>query len=153
MDLVSDTVIYGLLTRLFQAYRGDDGFEIENVVQQFITLGEPVVLTLIALLHDTDSNVRGAVATALGQLGDQQALEPLRTCLGDDERDVRFSASDALISLDGVSVPWLIAALKNENWRVRSSAAYILFLMPDERAVESLIVATTDERTSGLPFP
>jgi len=65
-----------------------------------------------------DTSVQGSAASALGWLGDRQAVEPL------------------------------IAALKDEYWFVRSSAAHALGRLGHERAVEPLITTMKDDENA-----
>ena len=48
------------------------------------------------LISDSDERVRISLAGALGKLGDERGLEPLRTLMADSAEDVRFFAAVAL---------------------------------------------------------
>jgi len=58
--------------------------------------------SLVAALDDSEASVRSAVASALGQLADARAVEPLRRQLDVDESILfRAAALKALEKLDG----------------------------------------------------
>ena len=58
--------------------------------------------SLVAALDDSEASVRSAVASALGQLADTRAVEPLRRQLDVDESILfRAAALKALEKLDG----------------------------------------------------
>jgi len=79
-----------------------------------IEIGAPAVGPLIAAL-DVSRNVsckRQEAASALGQIGDARAVEPLIAALNDSKSDVRLAAADALAKIgDARAVQPLIAAL------------------------------------------
>ncbi|MFN0152570.1 MAG: HEAT repeat domain-containing protein [bacterium] len=56
---------------------------------------------LVARRAPDDAELRASIAAALGQIGDQAALGPLRAALDDDDVIVRRAAADALASLTG----------------------------------------------------
>jgi HEAT repeat protein len=50
-------------------------------------------------LQDKDSGVRAAAATALGKIGDPQAVEPLEKVRQDQDADVESAAAKAIEEL------------------------------------------------------
>jgi HEAT repeat protein len=68
-----------------------------NSILQILTLGQldPVPL-LIPCLSDRDPNVRIYTALALGERGDQRAVDPLLGCLDDPDLNVRYHTIEAL---------------------------------------------------------
>jgi HEAT repeat protein len=85
------------------------------------------VLGLIkALGYQQYSNVRGAAVGALGQLGDDRAVEPLIGALHDKNADVRGAAMEALTAIGVSAVEPLIGALRDEDRFVRDAAAQTL---------------------------
>ncbi len=99
-----------------------------------------------ALGYQKDWHIRSAAATALGQIGDIRAVEPLIAHLGDEAEFVRGPAAAALGQIgDPRAVEPLIAALKFVV--TRNSAAAALGQIGDPRAVEPLIAALTDFRS------
>jgi HEAT repeat protein len=111
-------------------------------------IGDPsAVEPLIAALKDSDSEVRGSAAHALGKIADPLAAEPLIAALGDKRcgplgaGNVCDAAAIALVEIGAAAVEPLIAALKNSDSEVRSSAADALGEIGDSRAVEPLVAA------------
>ena len=90
---------------------------------------------ILPLLADPDSDVRLAVARALGELGYPAAIESLVLALTDDESSVRQAAER---SLEQIDVNWtqgdaaqragsqLEAALENRPDWVRAAAMQVL---------------------------
>ena len=87
------------------------------------------------LLSESDSDVRRAVAQALGTIGEPAAIEGLVLALTDEERAVREAAELALNRIDPNWVsseaaqraaPQLEASLSDPRGWVRSAAAQIL---------------------------
>jgi HEAT repeat protein len=110
-----------------------------------IEMGAPAVAPLIAVLKDSDSDVRKAGAWALGKIGDARAAEPLIAALKDRNKDVRKAATKALGQIgDARGVEPLVAALKDTDLYVRYGAADALGQIGDARAVEPLIAALKD---------
>ena len=98
---------------------------------------------IISLLKDENDEVRGNAAQALGSIGDDKAIEPLKEALKDESKYVRGSAADALGRIgDAKAIEPLIEALKDESERVRGCAADALGLIGDAKA---LIEALKDE--------
>jgi HEAT repeat protein len=107
-------------------------------VQELKTQGDVDGL-IEALNYQEDPNIRLAAASALGKVGDTQAVDPLVAAL-DDQQGVNEVAALALGELgDPRAVEPLAKTLVDENWEVRSSAAKALGKIGDERAVDPLI--------------
>jgi len=103
---------------------------------------------LIQVLHDPDSCVRAAAAQALGQWGDQRAVEPLLGMIQDEDDEVRRQVV-ATISYpkdERALEPLLHAFFTDPDARVRASAAQGLGLFEDSRAVDSLLRDLQDKQ-------
>lgn len=126
---------------------------------------------LVTVLVDDDSRVRQAAATALGQLADDRAVRPLVTALNDADGSVRLAAVTSLGRIwslpdvvcignvdwrerargvqavgqwgDVRAVPPLMAALQDQELRVRKEAAKAFRQLGDE-AMEYLMVMLKD---------
>ncbi len=101
---------------------------------------------LVSSLQGGSPGVRWAAAYALGKLGDQRAVEPLRKALYDDHDKVRREAVKSLGQLKAVEA--LIDALGNPDDTIRNLAVHALDDLKDPRAVEPLIAALGDEDSS-----
>jgi len=85
-------------------------------------------------------------ASALDDIGDPRAVDPLIESLKDEDDLVRADAASALGYIgDPRAVDPLIESLKDEDKWVRSSAALALGYIGDPRAVDPLIESLKDE--------
>ncbi len=108
---------------------------------------EHVQEALIQALADQESDVRAAVAQALGQWGDKRAVEPLLAVIRDTDVDVRRAAVAALSypKDERALEPLLTVFLTDDDMQVRSHAAEGLGRhLEDSRAVNTLIQALQD---------
>ena len=101
---------------------------------------------LIIALKNKDPKVQYDAAEALGDIGDNRAVEPLATALKNDEfSGVRWKAAEALSKIGAPAVEALIGALRHENDDVQWKAAVALGEIGDPRAIEPLIIQLCDE--------
>ena len=99
-----------------------------------------------ALNYQKDPSVRYAIASALGEIGNEQAVKPLIAALKDQDWQVRRCIVTALAKIgDERAVEPLIEALKDTNKEVCGRAATELAKIGDERAVEPLIDVLNDK--------
>jgi HEAT repeat protein len=90
--------------------------------------------------------VRFAAAGALGQIGDERAVEPLLQLLRDERQSVRSAAVSALEKIgDERAVEPLLQLLRDEKPFERQRAAEALGEIGDERAVEPLLQLLRDK--------
>ncbi len=135
-------------------------------------IGDPrAVEPLTAAFKAGDKEVRKAAANALGEIGDPRALEALIAALKARDEEVRKTAAAALdktgwlpdegadgaaywvaknewarcVKIGAPAVEPLVAALKDESWKMRWAAAAVLGKIGDPRAVEPLIATLNDE--------
>jgi HEAT repeat protein len=88
---------------------------------------------------------REAAATALGEIGDPRAVNPLIAVLKNGNPDLKIEASRALGKIGDVSgVKPLLAALNDESGGVRTEAVQALVKIGGDAAVNGLIKALTD---------
>jgi len=103
---------------------------------------------LIEALNDKYGDFRLEAARALGKIGDSRTVEPLIDALKDeDSYYVRRGVVEALVKIGEPAVDLLTKALKDEDWRVRSSAANALGNIRDARVVGPLIEALKDKNS------
>lgn len=85
---------------------------------------------LSSALADDDMEIRAAVVSALGVLGDKAVISELLPALQDEEMWVRLAAATALGDIgDKNVIPKLVQFLEHDNARVRESAALALGAM------------------------
>jgi len=92
---------------------------------------EQVVPALIPLLSDRDVDVAVAAAVAVKRFGEKAAgaVETIGQALQTNEPDIRIALMEALeaIGLKALPVlPTAVGMLKDTNWRVRKTAAWLL---------------------------
>jgi HEAT repeat protein len=101
---------------------------------------------LIFALQHKDPTVQYDAAEALGEIGDDRAVEPLLTALKNDETGgVRWKAADALSKLGTPAVAGLISALQHDDEDVRWKTAIALGEIGDPKAIPPLISLLCDD--------
>jgi HEAT repeat protein len=101
---------------------------------------------LIFALQHKDPTVQYDAAEALGDIGDERAVEPLLAALKNDETGgVRWKAAEALSKLGTPSVDGLIGALQHNDDDVRWKTAIALGEIGDPKAIPPLINLLCDE--------
>lgn len=101
---------------------------------------------LLDALGDEDPRIRSAACKALGDIGDGSAVtELLRVMVKDNDSNIRWQATGALGKIGSAAVPGLCVALRDEDWKVRRSAAEALWSMHEPTAVPSLAEALVDK--------
>ncbi len=111
---------------------------------------EQVQGPLIQALADQESNVRAAAAQALGQWGDERAMEPLLAVIQDRDVEVRREVVATLRypKDERALEPLLHAFLTDDDMQVRAYAAEGLGRhLEDNRAVNTLIQTLQDEQS------
>ncbi len=93
---------------------------------------------LLKALEYRDLDIRNKAAIALGEMGDERAVEPLVATLNDENIHVRNNAAKALEKIGKPSVKTLLKALKSDKKSIRSTAAKTLGNIGDIRALEPL---------------
>ncbi|RZB32933.1 MAG: hypothetical protein AEth_00279 [Candidatus Argoarchaeum ethanivorans] len=106
----------------------------------------------ILLLNYNQYDVRDAAAEALGEIGNEKAVEPLIQALKKyhpfgSRLESRYEISEALGKIGKPAVEPLIQVIKNKNigFGVRNGAAFALGKIGNEKAVEPLIQVLIDE--------
>ncbi|MGD1996106.1 MAG: HEAT repeat domain-containing protein [Anaerolineae bacterium] len=106
-----------------------------------VEVGSPAVEPLIAALRKRERRGRKPAARALGEIGDERAVEPLIDILTSYRySDVRQAAAQALIEIGAPAVESLIATLKRNDKDARTAAMAALIEISGP-AVEPLIAA------------
>lgn len=83
---------------------------------------------------------------AIGEIGREEAVEPLIGELGDDEAQIRCAIALALGKIKSKkAVPKLMEVLNDPLWYVRRDAAIALGMVGDPRSIEALIDKVSDK--------
>ncbi|HAA54831.1 MAG TPA: hypothetical protein DCE42_08730, partial [Myxococcales bacterium] len=103
-----------------------------------------------ALMKEDDLVLREEVVSSIGMIGYEGATRELNLLLQNDVSDIRKAAATAMSFLDEPQAVYaLVAALKDEAFRVRAAAAEALAEHAEKRdipqAMEPLIAAMKDE--------
>ncbi|MFQ5560117.1 MAG: HEAT repeat domain-containing protein [Nitrospinota bacterium] len=91
--------------------------------------------------------IRRDAATALGELGFLEGVQPLLSALADPDEEIQDVARSGLVKIgqaNGEAVPLIIAGLKVEELLIRANAAKALGEIGDPRAVGALIPLLKD---------
>lgn len=101
---------------------------------------------LLDALKDEDARLRTAACKALGDIGDGAAVtDLLRVMVQDNDSNIRWQATGALGKIGHAAVPGLCAALRDDDWKVRRSAAEALWSMHEPEAIPNLAEALVDK--------
>ena len=100
------------------------------------------------LLKSDDPNIRESTAEVLSEIREPRAAELLVTVLNDSVYKVQRTAADSLAKIGNAAVEPLIAALKDEGYKVRCYVVEALGEIRDKRAVQPLITALKDESSA-----
>jgi HEAT repeat protein len=102
----------------------------------------------IKALQDEDAGVRKEAAIALGEKGDQKAVEPLIEAMSDQDASVRVEVAIALgNSSDERTIKPLVDALNDKDDNVKESVVNAL-VKTGEPAIESLVAVLNDNESS-----
>jgi len=101
---------------------------------------------LIKAMRDADPAVRSTAIWAVGNLGDEAAVDELVSALQDTNAATRETAAWAIGSCEPDKAPTaLIKALSDKNRDVRLAAAWALFSIEDPAATSALDLALRNE--------
>lgn len=101
---------------------------------------------LLDALGDDDPRIRTAAVKALGEIGDPAAVAQLLHIMNtEQDGDIRWLATGALGKIGADAVPGLLNMLRDEDWKVRRSAADAIWAMREPSAVPGLLAALHDK--------
>lgn len=150
---VDATVIDSLVADL----ASDSGVTRICAREKLIEIGGPAVPALIDALDDPKAHVRWEAAKTLGKIADPAATSPLVARLEDQDGDVRWVASMALVNLGPAVLPCLARALLRQDdteW-LREGAHHVCYYLKrkysDERATGLLSALDTEEPELAVP--
>jgi HEAT repeat protein len=100
--------------------------------------------TLLAMLADSNEDVRVCAVMALGERRDQVAVDALLALMAHGSVYVRRHIGDALSKIGEPAVAGLIEALQASSAGVRADAARALVRIESEQAIPALVKALDD---------
>jgi bilin biosynthesis protein len=110
----------------------------EHAHETLVASGPEAIVPLSEALNSEDWRIREEAAKILGQIGDERAVVALIQLFKDEKTRVQLWATDSLISMGKRAVRPLIAALEDEDRRVRMGAVVALGEIQDLEAKEYL---------------
>jgi HEAT repeat protein len=111
---------------------------------------ERVITPLLLALRSSDWIVRMHAAQALGRVKSADTVEALIPLLQDRVKAVREEAATALAAIGDAAIPFLVNALKHEDWLVRLHAVESLGKAHSPHAVEPLLAVLFNDRDSAV---
>ena len=117
----------------------------EEAAKALAELADPTTLdALIGACGDEYWSVRTRAGWGVARIGGLKAVEALIGLFNDPIMEVRNEAVMAVVSLGAGQMDRLLAAMKDERWRVREHAAKACGDLHDPRAVDALIFAANN---------
>ena len=148
-SLLPDEITYEMIRCVASGYAITELSDTEdntsaNPIQHIVALGESkascAVPELIAALKSEDGNARRLAASALGKIGDSQAVQPLMDLLATETKpQVRQYAVKALGNIGDARATDLLERIANdegEQYYTRDSAKAALLRCRDNKSVE-----------------
>jgi HEAT repeat protein len=131
----------GTISSLVSDLGSKDGFVRVRARQALVMIGKKAVAPLEDALSSKDAWKRWEAAKALGQIGDPEATNILINALEDDVFDVRWLASEALITIGRPALAPLMRRLseKADSQWIREGAHHVLHGIVLEDLREALI--------------
>ncbi len=128
------------LEDLLEALEDVDDATREEAAKALAELGDPKTIdALVSACSDDYWSVRAHAGCAVAKIGGPKALEALIGLFNDSIMEVRNQAVEATATMGPAVVDRMIAALKDERWRVREHAAKTCGEIRDKAAVDALI--------------
>ncbi|WP_342770719.1 MULTISPECIES: HEAT repeat domain-containing protein [unclassified Methanoculleus] len=132
------------LERYLNALQSDDEEIRATAVAALRSFGKPAVAFLILALADPHPGVRIAAAEGLGELGDEDGVDPLVRLTGDPERDVRIAAAGALGGIGDLRAVGPLIRLFSDGYPLVRAAAAAAVAAFGRDALEPLAAALSD---------
>ncbi|MFA5105263.1 MAG: HEAT repeat domain-containing protein [Candidatus Margulisiibacteriota bacterium] len=104
-----DEKIDALIKQIGNSY---SGLESESAADMLVEIGKPAVNPLINVLTSKDNPGSSYAAKALGEIGDDSAIEPLKNAAKDTRNEVREKAMSALGKFAGIDKEIVVIIIK-----------------------------------------
>ncbi len=121
-------------------------------------IGAPVLPELLKAMADADTNLRWQIIKIFDSIRDPSTVPILMEQLKDDDPEIRWAASNALLNLRRQALPALFEALTRDfdSMRLRQSAHHILRILRDNgklTPVEEKVYEALGEMTPVVSVP
>jgi len=129
------------INTLVKQLSDNDGQTREKARLALVDIGNEATLPLTRILGNRDRQTRWEAAKALGAIADPAAIPALINTLEDNIFDIRWLASEALVTLGTDSVIPLLETLSrsSENLFLREEARHVLkYILRDNPAANEL---------------
>lgn len=125
---------------------------ISQLGEMFATEAVP---RLLQALHDSDATIAKAAAQALGNIGQKDSISALVGVLRTGTPELQAAAARGLGQVGALHgdfsiIPPLLDALKSDDLRVKTEAAWALGKLPDKRTYEPIYALYRTLQTSGV---
>ena len=140
---------------LAEALRKDSDASVREMAAWALADGDDSEVAIAALSNairsDSNDKVRSTAVWALGNIGHQDAYEPLVTALSDKSKNIRMRAVWALGNIEPREAPkQLVAGLRDADPEVRELTAWALYQIEDPATVGPLNDALKAESNKEL---
>jgi HEAT repeat protein len=104
-----------------------------------------------AIRSDANESVRKTAVWALGQVGDEYAVDPLVDVLGDKSKEIRMRAAWSIGNLGPKQAPRaLVMMLRDSDPEVRELTAWALYQIEDPSTADEMNTALKSETNKEL---
>jgi hypothetical protein len=123
--------------------------EISEITPYLSYLGTEAVETFCKLLNSSRKQTIECITTALAEIGDIRAVDPLIKMMEDQAgQSNALRARDALIELGEQAIPGLTSALASPKWEVRYYAVQALAVIGDPITLDALLDLIEEDRSN-----
>jgi hypothetical protein len=143
-----------LLTRLDEPTVGP-ALKAKIIAQLGEMFATEAVPRLLLALKDPDTTVAKSAAQALGNIGQKESISALVEVLQTGKPELQAAAAKGLGQVGALHgdfsiIPPLLEALKSDDLRVKTEAAWALGKLPDKRTYEPIYALYRTLQTSGI---
>ena len=140
----------GAVEPLINALRNDKNWDVRAAAEDaLVSIGEPAVKPLIALLDSEDWHIRRRAARTLGEIHDPSSDEALAAAMKKDKDCCvrKFSAKALGETRDPRAAEILTAALREKNMDV-VAGAYCFFISKGEPGTEVILIEVLNQNVN-----
>jgi hypothetical protein len=141
-----DEIIPLCIELLISRFQSNNGAERKKAREALVKIGKPAVPYVVKLLEHYDFQVRWEACKTLGGIRDAKTAKQLVEMLLDEDMDVRWVASDALIELEHHAIVPLLEIIEKhfESVVLRDAAHHILHSLKELKILDEKTEAVLD---------